>query len=161
MTNLYDMQLASIDGTAMTLLDYKGDVLLVVNVASQCGLTPQYTGLQRLHEQYASRGFKVIGLPCNQFGGQEPGTEEEVKQFCESRFNVTFPMTAKIDVNGENQHPLYTLLIGDGAKFPGDISWNFEKFLIGKNGEVLQRFAPKIEPESQEVVNQIEAALNT
>ncbi len=161
MTNLYDIQLSSIDGTAMTVLDYKGDVLLVVNVASQCGLTPQYTGLQRLHEQYASRGFKVIGLPCNQFGGQEPGTEEEVKQFCESRFNVTFPMTAKIDVNGENQHPLYTLLSGDDAKFPGDISWNFEKFLIGKNGEVLQRFAPKIEPESQEVVNQIEAALNT
>jgi glutathione peroxidase len=160
MTNLYDIQLSSIDGTAMTLLDYKGDVLLVVNVASECGLTPQYEGLQSLHEQYASRGFKVIGLPCNQFGGQEPGTEEEVKQFCESRFNVTFPMAAKIDVNGENQHPLYTLLSGDDAKFPGDISWNFEKFLIGKNGEVLQRFAPKIEPESQEVVNQIEAALN-
>jgi glutathione peroxidase len=160
MTNLYDIQLSSIDGTAMTLLDYKGDVLLVVNVASECGLTPQYEGLQCLHEQYASRGFKVIGLPCNQFGGQEPGTEEEVKQFCESRFNVTFPMAAKIDVNGENQHPLYTLLSGDDAKFPGDISWNFEKFLIGKNGEVLQRFAPKIEPESQEVVNQIEAALN-
>jgi len=160
MTNLYDVQLSSIDGKAMTLLDYSGDVLLIVNVASQCGLTPQYTGLQKLHEQYASRGFKVIGLPCNQFGGQEPGTEEEVKQFCESRFHVTFPMTAKIDVNGENQHPLYTLLSGDGAKYSGDISWNFEKFLIGKNGEVLQRFAPKIEPESPEVVNQIEAALN-
>jgi glutathione peroxidase len=113
-----------------------------------------------LHEQYASRGFKVIGLPCNQFGGQEPGTEQAIKQFCNSRFNVSFPMTSKIEVNGENQHPLYTLLSGADATFAGDISWNFEKFLIGKDGEVLQRFAPKIEPDSQELVNQIEAALN-
>jgi glutathione peroxidase len=135
-------------------------VLLIVNVASQCGLTPQYAGLQQLHEQYASRGFKVIGLPCNQFGGQEPGTEQAIKQFCNSRFNVTFPMTSKIEVNGKNQHPLYTLLSGADATFTGDISWNFEKFLIGKDGEVLQRFAPKVEPDSQELANQIEAALN-
>ncbi len=160
MTSIYEVTVTDIDGGVMPFSSFQGDPLLIVNVASQCGLTPQYTGLQGLYDKYASRGFKVIGLPCNQFGGQEPGTELEVKQFCETRFNVTFPMTAKIDVNGANRHQLYTILCGEAARFPGDISWNFEKFLVSKTGEILQRFEPKVEPESKEVIDQIEAAIN-
>lgn len=159
MTDIYDIQLTNIDGDPMNLVDYKGEVLMLVNVASQCGLTPQYSGLQDLYEKYSNHGFKVIGLPCNQFGGQEPGTESEVKTFCETRFNVTFPMTEKIEVNGNNRHELYTLLCGSEAKFPGDITWNFEKFLVGRDGEILQRFSPKKAPDSEQIVSGIEDAL--
>jgi len=159
MTDIYDIELTSIDGESMNLVDYKGDVLLLVNVASQCGLTPQYSGLQDLYERYSIQGFKVIGLPCNQFGNQEPGTESEVKTFCETRFNVTFPMTEKVEVNGDNRHELYTMLCGSGAKFPGDISWNFEKFLVDRGGKILRRFPHKKAPDSEDVVDEIEAAL--
>lgn len=160
MTKLYDIPLTTINGEAMTLANYTGDVLLIVNVASECGLTPQYAGLQSLYEKYSGQGLQVIGLPCNQFGGQEPGTETEVKNFCESHFNISFPMTSKIDVKGENRHALYTLLSGNGAQFPGKITWNFEKFLVSRDGEILQRFSPKVEPGSEEMVKGIEAALS-
>lgn len=159
MTTIYDIPLTSIDGNDMKLGDFEGEVLLIVNVASECGLTPQYTGLQSLYDKYSGQGFRVIGLPCNQFGGQEPGTEADVKNFCETQYQVTFPMTSKIEVKGQNRHDLYTVLTGDRAKFPGKITWNFEKFLLGRDGEVLQRYSPKVEPESEELVNGIESAL--
>jgi len=143
----------------LPLSQFKGEVLLLVNVASQCGLTPQYAGLKNLKDTYSDQGFQVLGLPCNQFAGQEPGTESEIKKFCETNFQVTFPLTSKIDVNGHNRDPLYAHLAGEAAKFPGDITWNFEKFLVSKDGEVLQRFSPKTMPESEEVIQAIEKAI--
>ncbi len=160
MSSIYDFELTSIEGHALPLSTYKGHVLLFTNVASQCGLTPQYAGLQTLQNQYAARGFSVIGLPCNQFAGQEPGTASEISNFCKNNYQVTFPLTEKIDVNGENRHPLYTVLAGEEAAFPGDISWNFEKFLVGKDGTVRQRFSPKTAPESETLVHAIETALS-
>jgi glutathione peroxidase len=161
MTTAYDFELKSLSGDKMPFSRYRGQVLLVVNVASKCGLTPHYKGMESLYQQYADQGFKVIGVPCNQFGGQEPGSPEEIQGFCETSYNVTFPLTAKLDVNGDKRHELYGFLAGDEASFPGDISWNFEKFLIGKNGEVLARFAPPTEPEAHEIVSAIEVALQT
>lgn len=163
MANLYDFQAETIDGKQQSLRDYQGKVLLVVNVASQCGLTPHYKGLQELYESYGDRGFAVLGFPCNQFGAQEPGTEKEIKTFCETKFGVSFPMFAKLDVNGEQRHPLYAFLTAqatqpDGA---GDIQWNFAKFLIDRNGNVAARFAPTAAPVSEEVVSAIEGALST
>jgi glutathione peroxidase len=135
--------------------------LLVVNVASQCGLTPHYAGLQELYESYGDRGLTVLGFPCNQFGGQEPGSEDEIKTFCETRFGVTFPMFAKIDVNGANRHPLYEHLTSQPTQpdGPGDIGWNFAKFLVDRDGKVVARFAPPTAPVSEEVVGAIEKLL--
>ena len=156
-----DIDLQTLAGAPATLGDYAGSAILVVNVASQCGLTPQYAGLQRLHDQFAGRGFTVAGLPCNQFGGQEPGTAEEIGEFCSVNYGVTFPMFAKIDVNGPDRHPLYAELTqtADAEGTAGDIQWNFEKFLVGSDGKILARFRPMTEPEAPEVVGAIEAAL--
>jgi glutathione peroxidase len=159
--SLYDVPVASLEGEDGQLLQQKGNVTLVVNVASQCGLTPQYAGLQKIHEQYRDRGFAVLGFPCNQFGGQEPGSHAEIGQFCETSFGVTFPMFEKIEVNGEGRHPLYDELTqtADPEGHTGDIRWNFEKFLVSRDGEILARFSPLVEPEAPELIGQLEAAL--
>src|SRR5580765_1633381 len=157
--SLYDIPLKDIDGKSTSLKDYRGKVLLIVNVASRCGYTPQYTGLEALQEKYKDKGLVVLGFPCNQFGGQEPGTNEEIKQFCSSKYNVTFPLFDKIDVNGAKRHPLYLALAGKESPFPGDIKWNFGKFLIGRDGQIIKRFEPKTVPAAPEVVAAIEAAL--
>ncbi len=159
--SIYDVAINWLDGTPADLHDLDGKALLVVNVASQCGLTPQYTGLEELHERYAARGFSVLGVPCNQFGAQEPGSAEEIATFCSTNYGVTFPMTEKVEVNGEGRHPLYQQLvsIADGEGHTGDIRWNFEKFLIAPGGEVVARFNPMIEPGAGEVVAAVEKAL--
>ncbi|MBO3747921.1 glutathione peroxidase [Streptosporangiaceae bacterium NEAU-GS5] len=151
--SILEIPIHRLDGGPTTV----GDVLggrsaLVVNVASRCGLTPQYTGLVHLQDAYGDRGFTVIGVPCNQFMGQEPGTAEEIQEFCSTTYGVDFPLLEKIEVNGDGRHPLYAELIGDG----GDIQWNFEKFLVGADGEVVARFSPQTQPESSEVVEAIE-----
>ena len=158
---VHDIDLQTLSGDAATLGDFAGSTILVVNVASQCGLTPQYAGLQRLYDQFADRGLVVAGFPCNQFGEQEPGTSEEISDFCSVNYGVTFPMFAKIDVNGPDRHPLYTELteVNDAEGKAGDIQWNFEKFLVGRDGKVLARFRPLTEPEAPEVVSAIEASL--
>jgi glutathione peroxidase len=159
--SLFDTPLTRIDGEPATLAEHKGDVLLVVNVASKCGLTPQYEGLQRLQDRYGDRGFTVIGFPCNQFMGQEPGTNEEIATFCSTTYGVDFPLFDKIDVNGENQHPVYAELtsVPDAEGYTGDIRWNFEKFVIAPGGEVVARFNPTVEPEAPELVEVIEKHL--
>jgi glutathione peroxidase len=157
--SLYDIPLKDIDGKDATLKPYAGKVLLVVNVASHCGFTPQYTALEALHQKYATQGLVVCGFPCNQFGGQEPGTDAEIKQFCTSKYSVTFPMFDKLEVNGANRHPLYVALAGQDSPFPGNIKWNFTKFLIGRDGKILNRFDSKVKPDSAEVTKAIEAAL--
>lgn len=151
----------SLDGEDVNLAKYQGKVVLIVNTASECGLTGQYKPLQRLHEKYKDQGFVVLGFPCNQFGSQEPGSESEIKTFCQENYGVTFDMFAKVDVNGDKAAPLYQLLTKTPTKPAGSgkISWNFEKFLLGRNGEVVSRFAPRTEPSSDEVVNAIEAEL--
>ena len=159
--NIYQFSATTIDSEERSLSDYKGQVLLVVNVASECGLTPQYTELQQLHERFSSQGFSVVGFPCNQFGGQEPGSDEEIKKFCAVNYDVTFPLFSKIQVNGDSRHDLYDYLAGSDAVFPGDISWNFEKFLISSSGEVIHRFEPRTSPTQQEVTGAIETALRT
>ena len=156
MPNFYDFTLTGIDGTEMPLAFYQNKVVLVVNVASECGLTPQYSGLQALYEEYKDKGFTIIGIPCNQFGSQEPGSDSEIHSFCTTRFNIAFPMSTKLEVNGEGRHPLYTWLINKGE----DIQWNFEKFLIDSQGNCIERFSPKTEPESKELRGKIAAALN-
>jgi glutathione peroxidase len=159
--SIYDVAINKLDGTPVDLHDYDDRAVLVVNVASQCGLTPQYTGLEQIHEQFAARGFTVLGVPCNQFGGQEPGTAEEIATFCSTNFGVTFPVTEKVDVNGQGRHPLYQQLVDvpDADGHTGDIRWNFEKFLVAPGGEVVARFNPMAEPASDEVVNAVENAL--
>lgn len=152
--SLYAIPLQRIDGSEATLADYAGRVLLVVNVASKCGLTPQYDGLEALYAQYKDRGLTVIGFPANNFAGQEPGSNDEILEFCRSTYGVDFPMFAKISVKGDDRHPLYDALAGDE-----DISWNFEKFLIGRDGKVAARFSPKTVPEDAAVVAAIEAEL--
>ncbi|WP_309095310.1 glutathione peroxidase [Streptomyces sp.] len=156
-----DVEIGSLQGGPADLSQYAGTAVLVVNVASKCGLTPQYAGLEKLQERYAGRGFTVLGVPCNQFLGQEPGSAEEIAEFCSATYGVTFPMTEKVEVNGENRHPLYDRLTGfaDAEGHSGDIRWNFEKFLIGRDGRVVARFSPQTEPESAEVVAAIEAQL--
>jgi len=177
---IYDIPVKTIDGTETTLADYKDKVLLLVNVASKCGLTPQYNGLEKLYEDHRDQGFEVLGFPANNFGGQEPGTEEEIKDFCDTNFNVQFPLFSKISVAGEDQHPLYKHLISEkgeadvtnGSEFetklkgygveranPSDILWNFEKFLIGKDGEIAARFAPDVTAEDERLVEKINAEL--
>jgi glutathione peroxidase len=157
--SLYEIAVKDIDGQATTLAPLKGRVLLIVNVASECGYTPQYEGLQAIYQKYEAKGFTVLGFPCNQFGGQEPGTNAEIKNFCSSKFHVTFPLFDKIAVNGAKRHPLYVTLAGQGSPFPGDIGWNFTKFLIGRDGKIVQRFDSGAEPESAEVTKAIESAL--
>ena len=159
--SLYDIPVKDIDGKATTLDAYRGKVLLIVNVASACGFTKQYAGLETIFEKYQSQGFVVLGFPCNQFGGQEPGTNEAIKTFCSTKFHVQFPLFDKIEVNGDNRHPLYTALAGTASAFPGKITWNFNKFLIGRDSKIIQRFDSKVAPESSELINAIEAALAT
>ena len=160
MMSIYDIPLTKLNGTPTTLAPFKGKVLLIVNVASKCGLTPQYAGLEALHRKYQDQGFEVLGFPCNQFGGQEPGTPDEIHNFCTTTFNVTFPLFGKIDVNGDGTHPLYQLLKSEQAGILGteSIKWNFTKFLVDRTGKVLQRFAPTDTPESLETA--IAAALD-
>ena len=159
--SVHDVSINTLAGEPASLADHAGKTLLLVNVASKCGLTPQYTALEELHERYADQGFEVLGFPCNQFGGQEPGSAEEIQQFCSMSYGVTFPMFEKIDVNGPNRHPLYDQLTetADAEGHDGDIRWNFEKFLISPTGEVVARFSPIITPEAPELVSAIEAAL--
>jgi glutathione peroxidase len=161
MTTAHDFELDDIAGRKVSLADYRGKAVLIVNVASKCGLTPQYTGLEELYRANKERGLVVLGLPCNQFAGQEPGTEAEIKDFCESRYDVTFPLFSKLEVNGENRHPLYAWLTEQPTQpdGPGDIKWNFAKFLIGKNGDVVARFAPTTAPASESVVEAVDRAL--
>lgn len=145
---IYDFNVNTITGKTQSLEAFKGQVLLIVNVASACGLTPHYAGLQQLYEQYEEQGFAVLGFPCNQFAGQEPGTEEEIKSFCESRYNVTFPLFAKIDVKGPNAHPLYQYLVNHtpDPSQTGDIEWNFVKFLIGRDGHIIKQYSARTLP---------------
>ncbi|MEU9225918.1 glutathione peroxidase [Streptomyces massasporeus] len=156
-----DVEIGALQGGPADLSQYAGKAVLVVNVASKCGLTPQYTGLEKLHEQYAGRGFSVLGVPCNQFLGQEPGNADEIAEFCSATYGVTFPLTEKVEVNGEGRHPLYDRLTGfaDAEGHSGDIRWNFEKFLIGRDGQVVARFSPQTEPDAAQVVAAIEAQL--
>jgi glutathione peroxidase len=151
--NIYDIDLVTIDGKLQKLDVYRGKTLLIVNVASQCGFTPQYVGLQGLYDKFRDRGFVVLGFPCNQFGHQEPGGEAEIEQFCTRNYSVTFPMFAKIDVNGANAHPLYKYLKSEkpGVLWTEAIKWNFTKFLVGADGTVLNRYAPSDKPEAIEV----------
>ena len=156
MTDLLELPVTTLSGEVTTFGKLAGNsVALVVNVASRCGLTPQYAGLEKLYESYADRGFTVLGFPCNQFMGQEPGTDEQIAEFCSSTYGVTFPMTRKVEVNGEDRDPIYAALIGDGR----DIHWNFEKFLVDADGSVLARFSPQVEPEAPELIAAIERAL--
>jgi glutathione peroxidase len=159
--SLADIPLTTLDGNPTSLADYDGRALLVVNVASKCGLTPQYGALEQLARDYTDRGLTVIGVPCNQFMGQEPGTPEEIATFCSTSYGVTFPLLAKADVNGADRHPLYAKLTeaADAAGETGDVQWNFEKFLIAPNGEVVNRFRPRTEPDAPEVISAIEAVL--
>ncbi|GAA1032150.1 MULTISPECIES: glutathione peroxidase [Amycolatopsis] len=157
-----DLPLKTLSGDDATLGGpLAGKTLLVVNVASKCGLTPQYTGLERLQERYSDKGFSVVGFPCNQFAGQEPGTAEEIQTFCSTTYGVSFPLFEKVDVNGEDRHPLYASITEapDADGEAGDVQWNFEKFLISPDGEVLGRFRPRTEPEDETIVAAIEAAL--
>ncbi len=158
---IYDAPLRTLSGEPASLEPYRGRPVLIVNVASKCGLTPQYEGLERLHENYADRGFSVLGFPCNQFGAQEPGTPQEIQTFCSTTYGVTFPMFEKVEVNGEGRHPLYDELtaVADAEGYQGDVRWNFEKFLVSSDGSV-QRFAPQVTPEDPILVAAIEAALS-
>jgi len=158
--SIYDHQLNRLDGSTLDLHDYEDKALLIVNVASKCGLTPQYEGLERLQETYGTRGFTVLGFPCNQFLGQEPGTAEEIAEFCSVTYGVSFPLFEKIEVNGDDRHPLYAELteVADANGEAGDIQWNFEKFLVSPDG-TIQRFRPGVEPEAPELVAAIEADL--
>ena len=159
--SIYDVDIRRLDGEAANLAELRGKVSLFVNVASRCGLTPQYSGLERLQERYGDSGFTVAGFPCNQFMGQEPGTPDEIATFCSTTYGVTFPLYEKIDVNGPDRHPLYDQLTAtpDASGEAGDVQWNFEKFLVSPVGEVVARFRPRTEPEDPEVIAAIEALL--
>ena len=159
--SLYDAPIHTLEGEPSDLSAYRGRALLVVNVASKCGLTPQYEGLQQLHEKFAGRGFEVLGFPCNQFMGQEPGTPEEIREFCATNYHVTFPLFEKIDVNGAHQHPIYAELTqtADAEGEAGDVKWNFEKFLVSPAGEVVARFRPPVQPDDPALVSAIEEQL--
>ena len=158
MSDLLALPATTLAGEATTFRKLTGgNVALVVNVASRCGLTPQYAGLEKLHESFADRGFTVVGFPCNQFMGQEPGTNEEIAEFCDSTYGVTFPMSSKIEVNGDNRDPIYAALVAAGG--PDDIRWNFEKFLVAADGTVLNRFDPRVQPDAPELIDAVESAL--
>ena len=157
-SSVLDFTLDSIDGKPYALSQHKGEVLLIVNVASKCGFTPQYEGLEKIYTKYHEKGLTIIGVPANEFGGQEPGTNEEIKHFCSAKYNVTFPMMGKVVVKGDGITPLYKFLTEKGPK-PGPISWNFNKYLVNRNGEVIERFDSKVAPESKELNDAIEKAL--
>ncbi|MCV4285974.1 glutathione peroxidase [Pseudomonas capsici] len=159
MSAFHDITLKALNGQQLPLAPLKNTVVLVVNVASKCGLTPQYAALESLYQQYKDKGFSILGLPCNQFAGQEPGSEQEIQEFCKLNYGVTFALGEKLEVNGAQRHPLYRLLAGEGAEFPGDITWNFEKFLVGRNGAVIARFSPRMAPDDPVVIQAIEKAL--
>jgi glutathione peroxidase len=159
MRDFYSVPLQSIDGSADLLGPLRGHVVLAVNVASRCGYTPQYEGLEALYRELKGQRFTVIGLPCNQFGSQEPGSERDIMRFCQTTYDVTFPMSAKLDVNGPKRHPLYVFLTADENGFPGDIEWNFEKFLVGRDGRVLQRYPSGTTPEDKGLLQDIAEAL--
>jgi glutathione peroxidase len=159
MKTFFEHDVAGIDGGEDLLGALRGRVVLAVNVASQCGLTPQYTGLEELHEELAGEKFSVVGFPCNQFGGQEPGSEREIRTFCAANYGISFPMSAKLEVNGAGRHPLYAWLTDPANGHPGDIEWNFEKFLIGRDGRLLQRYAPTVPPRDKGLMQDIAAAL--
>lgn len=156
--NIYDLSVKRMDGETKKLSDYKGKAILIVNVASKCGYTPQYEGLEKIYLKYKDQGFEILGFPCNDFGEQEPGTNDEIRTFCESKYDITFPLFDKIQVLGDNKSPLYERLINNSDP-AGDISWNFEKFLIDKNGDIVARFKSKVKPESEEITSLIEANL--
>lgn len=158
--NIHDVTVKDMTGNEVSLSEYKDKVLLVVNVASECGYTKQYAGLQELYEKYKGHGFEILAFPCNDFGGQEPGTNEQIQEFCTSTFGVEFPLFDKIKVLGEDREPLYEKLINNPTTEQGDVNWNFEKFLISKDGNVIERFRTKVEPLSDEVVNAVESELN-
>jgi glutathione peroxidase len=161
--SIYEIELPRLDGEPSRLADFEGKVVLAVNVASKCGFTPQYAGLQRLYDKYSGRGFTVLGFPSNQFMGQEPGSAEQIAEFCRLNYGVTFPLYTKLDVKGSKQHPLYEILSAspdDGGK-AGDVKWNFEKFLVGKDGKVVRRFRSRTTPEDPAVVGAIEDLLAT
>ena len=159
--SIYEPPLHTLDGKPASIGDFSGKALLVVNVASKCGLTPQYEGLERLQKTYSDKGFTVLGFPCNQFGGQEPGSADEIAAFCSTTYGVTFPMFEKIDVNGEGRHAVYEELTAfpDAEGEAGDIQWNFEKFLVSPEGDIVQRFRPMVDPEAPEVIDAIESSL--
>lgn len=157
--SIHDIPVKDIQGKSTSLAPHKGKVILVVNVASECGLTPQYKGLESIYKKYKGQGLVVAGFPCNQFGGQEPGSNEEIQKFCSTKYSVTFPLFDKLEVNGPKRHPLYQALAGKDSPFPGDIKWNFGKFLIDRQGKIVKRFDPGTTPEAPEVVQAIEAAL--
>ncbi len=158
-SSLYEIPLKDIDGKATSLKKYQGKVMLIVNVASECGNTPQYGPLEAMYQKYKAKGLFVLGFPCNDFGGQEPGSPAEIKGFCTKNYSVTFPMFEKVHATGDGKHPLYAALTGSGSPFPGDVTWNFGKFLVGRNGKILKRFDPDVAPDSDEVVKAIEEAL--
>lgn len=157
--NIKQVTVKDIDGKSVKLSDYKGKVLLIVNVASYCGYTKQYSGLEQIYKQYKDKGFEILAFPCNQFGEQEPGTNEEIKNFCSSKFDVSFKLFDKIDVNGSNKSPLYSILTDNEITGKSDIKWNFEKFLIDKNGNIVARYASKVEPTGKELISAIEKEL--
>ena len=161
--SVHEFTMKAIDGKPVPLGNFKGQIMLVVNVASQCGYTPQYEGLEKLYETYKARGFVITGFPANNFGGQEPGTDSEIQTFCKSKYGVTFPMFSKISVAGGDKAPLYGFLTDRTAspQTGGEIQWNFTKFLVGRDGKVLRRFEPSVEPLSRELIAAVEAALNT
>ncbi len=160
-STMYEFTLKDIDGKDVSLETYRGKVVMLVNTASRCGLTSQYEGLQAIYDQYNDRGFVVLGFPANNFLGQEPGTEEEIKEFCTLNYKVSFPMFSKMSVRGADQHPFYTFLTNEKSNpgFSGEITWNFEKFLVGRDGKVIARFSPRTEPKAPEVVEAVEKAL--
>lgn len=160
--SIHDVSIHTLEGEPSSLGEHAGKALLIVNVASECGLTPQYSGLQQLHEKYSERGFSVLGFPCNQFAGQEPGTPEEIREFAESSYGVTFPLYEKIEVNGEGRHELYERLTetADAEGHAGDVRWNFEKFVVSAGGEVVARFGPTVAPDDPELVAAIESQLS-
>jgi len=158
-SSIYEIPLVDIDGKQVSLEKYRGKVMLIVNVASKCGFTGQYKGLESLYDEYRDRDLVVLGFPCNQFGGQEPGSEADIKQFCSLTYGVSFPLFSKIEVNGANRHPIFEKLAGDQSPFPGKIKWNFSKFLLDKNGEIVGRFGSMVTPKSGKLVSAIENAL--
>jgi glutathione peroxidase len=158
---IHEIPVHTLAGEPTTLSEHAGKALLIVNVASRCGLTPQYAGLEKLHERLAGRGFAVLGFPCNQFGGQEPGSSEEIAEFCSTTYGVTFPMYEKVDVNGEGRHPIYDILtpVTDSEGNAGDIQWNFEKFLVTPGGEIVGRFRPQVTPDDSALLTAIDGVL--